>query len=225
MKGPLVSVVVPVYNGERFLGETLDSILAQDYEPIELIVVDDGSTDGSAGVARTFDGVRVVVQENQGPAAARNAGLSLTGGEFVAFVDSDDLLPPAKLSTQVTYLLEHPDAACVLGRQEWINPPPNLKRDLLYGELDGIPLTSALFRRAILRELDGYDSSYRSHENMDLLFRLRERGAEIAVLSDLVLYRRFHGGNLSHAPRAEADPRLRSLKAKLDRSRANAESS
>jgi glycosyltransferase involved in cell wall biosynthesis len=220
MKGRLVSVIVPVYNGERFLAATLESIVAQDYEPVELIVVDDGSDDTSADVAAAFDGVRVIRQENQGPAAARNAGLAAAGGEFVAFVDSDDLLPATKLTVQVTYLLEHPQVECVLGRQEWIDPPPGLKRDPIYGELDGIPPTSALYRMAVVRELGGYDTSYRSHENMDLLFRLRERGGEIAVLPDLVLYRRFHGDNLSRAPRAERDPRLRSLKAKLDRERA-----
>ena len=224
MNGPLVSVIVPVHNGERFLGAALESIRAQDYEPTEVIVVDDGSEDKSAEVARAFGGAQVVRQsENQGPAAARNEGLKRARGECSAFVDADDLLPATKLSKQVAYLLAHPNVGCVLGRQEWINPPPNLKRDPVYGELDGIPLTSALFRASILRRLGGYDVSYRSHENMDLLFRLRELGSETAVLPDLVLYRRFHGGNLSHAPRAEQDPRLRSLKAKLDRSRADAQ--
>ena len=224
MNGPLVSVIVPVHNGERFVGAALESIRAQDYEPTEVIVVDDGSVDKSAEVARAFGGVQVVRQsENQGPAAARNEGLKRARGEFIAFVDADDLLPATKLSKQVAYLLAHPNVGCVLGRQEWINPPPNLKRDPVYDELDGIPLTSALFRASILRRLGGYDVSYRSHENMDLLFRLRELGSETAVLPDLVLYRRFHGGNLSHAPRSERDPRLRSLKAKLDRSRADAQ--
>jgi glycosyltransferase involved in cell wall biosynthesis len=219
---PLVSVIVPVYNSGRFVGATLESIFAQDYEPTEVIVVDDGSADDSAEVARSFDGVRVLRQPNQGPAAARNAGLKVAQGEFISFVDSDDLLLPTKLSSQVGYLLAHPDVGVVLGRQEWIDPPPNLKRDPIYGDLDGIPLTSALFRASVLQRLGGYDVSYRSHENIDLLFRVRELGSEIAVLSDLVLYRRFHGGNLSHAPRT-GDPRLRSLKAMLDRARAKRE--
>lgn len=223
MNGPLVSVIVPVYNAERFIADTLESIRAQDYEPTEVIVVDDGSADNSADVARAFGGAQVVQQSNQGPAAARNEGLKRARGEFIAFVDADDLLPPTKLSKQVSYLLAHPNVGCVLGHQEWINPPPTLQRDSIYGDLDGIPLTSAVFRASVLRRLGGYDVSYRTHENMDLLFRLRELGSETAVIPDLVLYRRFHGGNLSHAPRAEHDPRLRSLKAKLDRSRAQEE--
>jgi glycosyltransferase involved in cell wall biosynthesis len=220
VKGPLVSFVVPVYNGERFIGSALESIFAQDYEPFEVIVVDDGSTDRSGEIAETFGDVTVVRQPNAGPAAARNAGIGVAGGEFVAIHDADDLLPPSKLALQVTYLLEHPETACVLGRQKWIDPPPGLQRDPIYGELDGIPMPSAVFRSDALREIGGYDDSFRSHENIDVLFRLRERGNAIAVLDEIVLFRRFHGGNISHVAWPDRDPRLRSLKAKLDRSRA-----
>jgi glycosyltransferase involved in cell wall biosynthesis len=214
-----VSLVVPVYKGERFLGEALESLFALDYEPFEVIVVDDGSTDRSAEVARSFARVRLVQQANRGPAAARNAGLAVAHGVFVGIHDADDLVPPAKLDLQVTHLLENPQVGCVLGRQRWIDPPPHLKRDPIYNELDGIPLPSGVFRTSVLRRLGGYDESFRSHENMDLLFRLRELGSEIAVLPDVVLYRRFHGDNLSFASWPKTDPRLRSLKARLDRAR------
>ena len=219
MKGPLVSLVVPVYNGERFLAEALESLFALEYEPFEVIVVDDGSTDSSAEVARSFPAVRLVEQENKGPGAARNSGLAAAGGELLGIHDADDFVPPTKLTAQVTHLLEHPRVGCVLGRQHWIDPPPTLKRDPVYGELDGIPLPSAVFRTSVLRELGGYDESYRSHENMDLLFRMRQLGYEIAVLPEVVLFRRYHGDNLSFASWPDKDPRLRSLKAKLDRSR------
>ena len=97
MSSPLVSVVVPVYNGEAFLRETLDSVFAQDYDPIEVIVVDDGSTDGSARIAQSYSEVRYHWQENAGPAAARNRGIEVAQGEFVAFVDSDDIILPHKV--------------------------------------------------------------------------------------------------------------------------------
>ena len=227
MRGPLVSIVVPAYNAERFLREALESLFALDYEPFEVIVVDDGSTDGTVAVANTFPGLRVIEQANKGPAAARNAGLAVAGGEFVAIHDADDFVPPSKLTTQVTHLLEHPQVGCVLGRQHWIDPPATLTRDPIYGELDGIPLPSAVFRTSVLRELGGYDESYRTHENMDLLFRMRDLGYEVAVVPEIVLVRRYHGDNLSFAPKPEKDPRLRSLKARLDRRRqmqkANAE--
>jgi glycosyltransferase involved in cell wall biosynthesis len=218
VKGPLVSVIVAVYNGERFLGATLESIFAQDYTPIEVIVVDDGSKDGSADIARSFEGVNLLRQSNAGPAAARNAGLDTASGEFVAVVDADDVVPPDKLSVQISYLLDHPHVSCVLGRQEWIDPPTWLQRDAIYGELGGIPSSSAVLRADTLRQLDGYDPTFRTGEDMDLLIRMRERGLEIIVLPNVVQRRRFHGDNLSVVP-GPPQQRLRSLKAKLDRSR------
>ncbi len=82
MARPLVSVIVPAYNGERFLGEALQSVLAQDYAPLEVIVIDDGSTDGTAQVVQAFSPVRYVWQANQGSAVARNAGLRLASGDL-----------------------------------------------------------------------------------------------------------------------------------------------
>ena len=125
---PLVSVVVPVYNAEEFVGAAIESLLAQDYSSFEVIVVDDGSSDASADVAGSFPGVQVVRQSNAGPAAARNAGIERARGEFVAFHDADDLVPPTKLSVQVRFLLEHQEVDCVLARQEWIDPPAWPKR-------------------------------------------------------------------------------------------------
>jgi glycosyltransferase involved in cell wall biosynthesis len=224
VKGPLTSIVVPVYNGEHFLAEALDSLFAQDYDPIEVIVVDDGSEDDSAAVARSFPLVTLVEQKNKGPGAARNTGIARATGEFIAIHDADDVVPPAKLAVQVAHLLKHPEIGCVLGRQHWLNAPPGVERDRLYGDLDGVPLSSAVFPSRVLRRLGGYDSRYRSHENMDLLFRIREIGLEVAVLPDVVLYRRYHGANLSFTSWPVRDPRLRSLKEKLDRERLRSES-
>ena len=98
----LVSCIVPVYNGERYLREALDSILAQTYRPLEIIVADDGSADGTAGVVATFgDQVRYVRQHNQGPSSARNLGIRVPTGDFIAFLDADDLWHPEKLARQI----------------------------------------------------------------------------------------------------------------------------
>jgi glycosyltransferase involved in cell wall biosynthesis len=218
----LVSVVVPVYNAEEFVRAGIESLLAQDYPSFELIVVDDGSSDTSAEIADTFPGVRVLRQANAGPAAARNAGIERAGGEFIAFHDADDLAPSTKLSVQVGYLLEHEEVDCVLARQEWIDPPSWLARDAVFGELGGIPLPSAVYRAAVLRELGGFNESFRTGEDVDLLIRLRERGGQYVVLPDVLLYRRFHGENLSVVP-GRPENRIRSLKQKLERERAREE--
>ena len=224
MSEPLVTLIVASLNGERFLRQTLESAFAQDLDSYEVVFVDDGSTDGTAAIARSFP-VRYIHQENAGLPSARNAGLAVARGEFVAFLDDDDLLPPDKLRIQSDHLRAHPETGCVLGRQEWIFEegvePPNLQRDPIFGDLGGIAMGTAMIRRSILEELDGFDASYLYAEDRDLFVRLREHGVGIEVLPDVVLHRRVHGSNMILSP-PENHPLLRSLKEKLDRERAAA---
>ncbi|HEU0214281.1 MAG TPA: glycosyltransferase family A protein [Jiangellaceae bacterium] len=225
MTNPLVSVIVAVHNGDRFLRPALESLQAQDYEPFEVVFVDDGSTDGSAAIARTFPGIRYVHQENQGLAAARNTGLACARGELVAYLDDDDLLPPHKLRRQAEYLVATPQVGCVLGRQQimlepGVDPPAWLTRDPVFGDLDGVPLVSAMIRTEVLRGVGGFDPSYRFAEDRDLFVRLREHGVRIEVIPEILLFRRFHGGNMNFRSRPDHHPLLRSLKAKIDRGHA-----
>ena len=221
MAEPVVTLIVASHNGERFLAETLESAFAQDFDSFEVVFVDDGSEDHTAEIAKSFP-VVYDHHSNRGLAAARNTGLARARGEFIAFLDDDDILPPTKLGVQVGYLREHPEVGCVLGRQEWIvedgvEPPP-LTRDPVVGELGGIQFVTAMIRRGVLEELGGFDPSFRYAEDRDLFIRLRERGVEIAVLPDVVLHKRLHGSNMTmNAP--ETHPMLRSLRAKLERER------
>jgi glycosyltransferase involved in cell wall biosynthesis len=206
------------YNAAEHIGPALESVFAQDWRPLEVVVVDDGSTDATPEAVRSFPEVVYVRQENRGPAAARNAAVAFSRGAFVANLDSDDLLPPTRVSLQVRYLLEHPEAGAVFGRQEWLNAPAWMARDQVYGDVDGIPLSSVMFRREVFLALGGYDSAFEPSEDMDLVVRMRERGIAYAVLPEVVLYRRHHESSLTggHAPR---EPLLRSLQAKLERER------
>jgi glycosyltransferase involved in cell wall biosynthesis len=225
---PLATMVIPVFNGERTLARAIESALAQLYEPLEVLVVDDGSTDASGEIAGSFDGVRYVHQQNRGPSAARNRGLVEAGGEYVAFLDADDEALPERMSLQVGYLLEHPEVGCTLARQEVADggPPPEwVGRDPTFGDLAGIPLMTLVARRSTLLELGGFDESLRIAEDRDLLVRMRERSIRIEVLPKVVLRRHFHGGNLSFDRPTDPSehPLLRSLKAKLDRQRETAQ--
>jgi glycosyltransferase involved in cell wall biosynthesis len=238
MRGPLVSVIVPVYNAERFLQEALDSVRAQDYEPVEIVVVDDGSEDGSAAVAKSFEGVRYVFQSNQGPSAARNAGIAAAGGEFIAFLDADDVMLPNKLRVQIGYLLEHPEIGCVLAQHDdvvepgmarpaWLagHPPsgqtpafsgPVTKRAQVWPHLrrGGV---SAVIRREVLRRAGDFDPDFRHFGDVEWLFRVWRSGVEIAVLPDILLRRRIHGANLTYRRRATQRFWLRFMKGVADR--------
>jgi glycosyltransferase involved in cell wall biosynthesis len=221
---PLATMVIAVYNGERTLGRAIESALAQLYEPLEVIVVDDGSTDASPEIARSFERVRCVQQQNRGPSAARNRGLEEARGEYVAFLDADDEALPVRMSLQVGFMLEHPEVGCTLARQEVVDggpPPAWVGRDPTFGDLAGIPLMSLVARRSLLLDLGGFDVALRIAEDRDLLVRMRERGIQIEVIPEIVLKRHFHGGNLSFDRPADPSehPLLRSLKAKLERQR------
>jgi glycosyltransferase involved in cell wall biosynthesis len=219
MADPLVTVIVAAFNGERFLHEALGSLFAQSYAPFEVVFVDDGSTDGTAEIARTYD-VRYIHQVNAGLAAARNKGIREACGELVTFLDDDDVMPAGRLRLQAELLRARPDISCVLGRQEWIDAPPWLPRDPVFGDPAGIPLAAAMIRRETLEAVGGFDATMQYAEDRDLLIRLRENGFGIEVLPEVVLLRRYHGENMT-APgnRPEIHPLTRSLKGKLDRER------
>jgi glycosyltransferase involved in cell wall biosynthesis len=222
VSNPLVSVVTPVYNGEAFLREALDSVFAQDYEPFEAIVVDDGSTDGSSAIARSYAGARYIRQENQGQSAAYNAGIEAARGELIARADQDDVQLPHRLSVQVGYLIDHPEVTLTLGRQVWITPPPNAVPDRVWGDLDGIPLASMVVRRQAVVEVGGFDTALHTAEDTDLLVRLREREHSFVVLPQVVVHRRYHGRNIEAGRRVTPMP-ASMIKAKLDRARRAAE--
>lgn len=217
-QSPLVSIIVPAYNAAAHLREALESVFAQDWRPFEVILVDDGSTDETRAIAQSFPEVRYIWQENAGASAARNSALAASVGDFVANFDADDVLPANRLSLQATYLVQHSEIGCVLGRQEWINPPEWFTRDSVYGDVDGIPLSSAMFRRDVLISLGGYDTAFSVGEDTDVLIRMRERGIDYAIVPDIVLFRRYHDG--SAAARNPHAQLIQSLRAKLDRQKA-----
>src|SRR5215208_7628052 len=117
---PLVSVVIPCYNQAHFLGEAIESVLAQSYPYFEIIVVDDGSPDDTSEVAARYPEVRLVRQENQGVSGARNSGFARSEGEYVVFLDADDRLLPEALEAHLEHLEAHPECAFVSGRYKFM---------------------------------------------------------------------------------------------------------
>ena len=207
MTSPLVSCIVPVYNGECYLAETLDSIVAQTHQPVEIFVIDDGSTDRTAAVAASF-GPRVQYcwQENAGEAAARNRGLSLAQSEFVAFLDADDLWHPEKLDRQIAQFQGKPEIdLCFTAFQNfWI---PELAEEAQHYR--GSPLaqpqsawstSTILARRSVFARFGKFvdDGSLTAgSESMIWFLHAREKGAVIEVLPEVLMYRRLHTSNTS----------------------------
>ena len=227
MTAPLVSCVVPVFNGERYIEEALQSILAQTYRPIEVVVVDDGSVDSTAAiVAAHGDRVVYVHQPNAGPSAASVRGVEAACGELIAFLDADDRWPPGKLASQVAHLAEHPETAAVFGyaRNFWV---PELQEEALrYSDhrisrpLPAYSRGTMMARRAAFDTVGHFDLQMGHGEVQDWVLRARSLGAGVDLLPDLFLERRLHPGNRSR-PKSR-DSRLQFLdliKRNLDRSR------
>ena len=203
MKLPLVSVVVPVFNGERFLAEALASICDQDYGEFEIIVVDDGSTDGSAEIARSFDRVQYMRRKHQGIASAWNSGMETSNGEFVAFLAQDDLWTPNKLSVQVRYMVDHPSLRYTVARARcFLEPgcavPSGFRRELLQQDRVAWVVETMLARKSLFELMGGFDASLSTVEDVDWFLRARDANAPMAVIPEVLLYRRIHDENFSY---------------------------
>ncbi|HVA05823.1 MAG TPA: glycosyltransferase [Acidimicrobiales bacterium] len=226
-----MSVVIPVFNGAAFLTAAVESALSQEGEAVEVVVVDDESTDDSAQLAAAIPAVICLQQAHAGPAAARNAGVAISSGEFIAFLDADDLMPANKLAIQVGHLRSHPEVGCVLGRQElrlepgtrlpdWATEPPKWALlDPEYVHREQIPPMSMVMRRTVFEEVGPFDTRFFIAEDTDFIFRLREAGIGLAILDDIVLIRRLHGSNLTYDTAGCDSAMFAVLKARIDRRR------
>jgi glycosyltransferase involved in cell wall biosynthesis len=227
MAPALVSCIVPVYNRERYLGETLDSIFAQTYRPIEVIVVDDGSTDRTADVIASY-GDRIVAlrQSNAGPSAARNCGLEAARGDFIALGDSDDLWHPERLSRQMARFAERPELEMCLPHIECFWTPDLAEEKDAYadprvGRIAPSTATSALVaRRAVFDRVGGFDTSLRTAEDIDWWIRALESGAIGELLPDVLLFYRLHATNMTRLEAGQCiDDLVESVKRSIDRRR------
>jgi glycosyltransferase involved in cell wall biosynthesis len=227
MQDTLVSCIVPVYNGERYLRETLESIFAQTHPAIEVIVADDGSTDGTAALARTYgDRLRYLRQENGGPAAARNLGIGAARGELIGFLDADDLWHPDKLTLQIERLRTLPRVDLCLTHLEnfWspdVVPRPGLAMDDRVGiSLPGYVTYTVLVRRSVFDRIGGFDTALRHGDDTEWFLRAAEAGIVIDLLPDVLVRRRLHSTNHSiRRAGASRDEYLGIVKASLDRRR------
>ena len=217
--GPLVSIIIPVFNGERFLREAVESVLAQKYSPVEIIIVDDGSTDGTATVARSFpETVRYLHQTNHGPAAARNRGIEQAQGDLIAFADADDLWPSHKLELQLPYLIRDSKIDIVLGRIQQVLLSETQAKEI--GDpAFSVNLGSAVIRRSCFERVGLFDETMRYSEDVDWFMRAREGAAAIMTIDAVTLFYRQHEQNMTRGKSTSELNVLKALKKSLDRRR------
>lgn len=222
----LVSVIIPVFNAERYLGEALESVLRQVHTPVEIIVVDDGSTDGSSAVAKGFGpAVRVVTQPNQGPSVARNCGIGLAHGDYLAFLDADDLWMKYKLQRQLQALTADPALDMVFGQvEQFYSPelslltvPPDLGQRHV---LAGLHVGAMLIRRTAFLQVGSFAPQWQVAHFIEWYNRAQTCGLKSLVLPDVVMRRRIHTSNLGIRASTQARVEyLRLMKATLDQRR------
>jgi glycosyltransferase involved in cell wall biosynthesis len=230
-EGPLVSVIIPCYNGEAFLAEAIESALTQSYPRVEIIVVDDGSTDRSAEIAQQFP-VRYVRQENRGLSESRNLGIRNSRGSYIVFLDADDRLRPETIETGLAVLAERPECAMAVGDHLFVSEDGAYlansgKRYSAGAHYEALlksnvieMISTVLFRRDVLDEFGGFDAKLRVAEDYDLYLRIA-RAYPISCHRAIIAEYRIHGTNLSRNSELMLTVTLRVLKSQARYIRGN----
>lgn len=220
----LISVIIPVYNGDRYLAETIESVLGQTYSPIEIIVVDDGSTDRSAEIAKSYAEIDYIYQSNQGVSVARNNGIAAANGEFIAFIDADDVWTSDKLSVQIDLLLNNPDTTGNMVQyrnflESGISPHNGLSKDFFDKIHIGYIPSTLVVRKTVFEKVGLFNPSYRYGEDFDWFVRVQEAGLSMPVIDKVLVNKRYHDLNLSYQSLKDRTCLTKIFKASLERKR------
>jgi len=225
---PLISVIIPTFNRAAWVREAIDSVLAQTFQDFELIVVDDGSTDTTGeGLIPYGDRLSTIYQTRQGVSAARNRGLEMAAGEWLAFLDSDDLWLPQKLETQVDFLNRNPQAEICQTDEIWIRHGrrvnPREKHRKPSGDIFAPSLTlclvspsAVMLKKSLLKEVGFFDRSLPACEDYDLWLRISCRKPVFLIEEPLVVKRGGHPDQLSRCLPSLDRYRIQSLGKLLD---------
>jgi glycosyltransferase involved in cell wall biosynthesis len=223
---PLVSVIIPVFNTEKYLGEAIQSVLSQSYKPLEIIIVDDGSTDNTAKIVESFGSlVRYHYQKNSGPGAARNQGIKMANGDFFAFLDADDLWMADKMKLQWMAFEEDPRLDMAFGHIQQFHTPelPQAQKDRTRIPVEIMPghhAGSMLIKKEAFLRTGLFKEELRVGEFIDWYARATELNLKSIMLPDVLMKRRIHGTNLGIYQHDQRTGYVHVLKAALDRRRA-----
>ncbi len=226
-----ISVIIPVYNAAAFLKRAVESAFEASGSAfsLDVVIVDDGSTDDTPSIALELAGyyapaVRVVRQQNRGPAAARNHGLSLARADLIAFLDADDQWPVDKLQIQSAWLEAHPTHDFVLGRIQYIGSPDILMPDYPFegpdNTMTNVQLGSGLYRRQAFDRIGLFDETMRVSDDADWVLRALETDAEFTILKATTLLYFLHSASLTFGKNMREREAFLALKKSLERRRA-----
>jgi glycosyltransferase involved in cell wall biosynthesis len=220
----VVSVVMPAFNEQAFIAEALDSVLAQSYKSVELIVVDDGSADRTAEIASAH-GARILRRSHQGAAAACNAGLAAASGEYWVIFDADDVMPRERLERQVAYLEARSDIGLTLGLTQAFVTPGEPRPKHYNAAWDDGPFPACtgtmLARRELLDLVGPFDEARPIAYDLDWLARAKDAGIRAGHMDELALRYRIHPGNVTADRAAVNVAMLKVLRDSLERRRAS----
>ncbi len=218
-----ISVIIPVYNGALYLAEAIESVLFQTHPIDEILVVDDGSTDGSAAIASGFHQVRLLRKEHSGITGTLNRGLLESTGDLISFLDADDRWLPSKTEHQLRALRERPELSGAFGqarRFRMTQPQAGAANEVELDVIPGVSKVAALLHRRVFDQI-GFFATDQTHEFMDWYARGLDAGMQFEVLPEVVFERRLHFSNCGITDRSDQRNRyLTTLKAHLDRRRA-----
>ncbi len=205
---PLVSIVIPCYNQAHFLPESVGSVLTQTHPLLEVVVVDDGSSDNTAEVAGQYGRVRCVRQKNQGLSGARNTGIRASGGEYIMFLDADDRLTSVAVEAHLRCFAKHPEAGFVVGGIDLISKDGSYLRSPRWPDLSAnhyeqllkashvANTIAVMFRRSVLETVGEFDTSLPASEDLDMLLRVARSFPGVHHGAIVAQYRR-HSSNMS----------------------------
>ena len=220
-----VSVIIPVFNGAAFLPAAVDSIQRQTHHPLEIIIIDDGSTDATAVTVAELGGGNnhYFYQPNSGPAAARNRGIKMARGNVIAFLDADDLWPNNKLELQLTRLANEPLLEIVVGMTQFMRLTKMKTGQSQFEPFQKPQLFlnfgNAVFRKSVFDKIGLFDETMGHSEDIDWWLRAREQDVSIFILDDVTLLYRMHSSNMSIDKSARHFFFIKALKQSLDRRR------
>lgn len=217
---PLISVIIPYYKGEKYITETLASVFNQGYNNFEIIIVNDGSPIETLEVLQPFsDRVKMIHQENQGQAAARNTGIREAMGEFITFLDQDDLWTDNRIATMLPYLTDSNEYDFVRGTVDHFRILPDGSRESTGPKVWEVLPGVSFYRKSVVDRVGMFNESMHEGEDFDWNIRLHESGAKGIQIPDLVLLYRRHDTNHSNRIDFVKNGEFASIRNKLNRMR------